>query len=267
MIIDFHAHIFTDSVAKNALPVLAERAKLNPHTDATASGLIESMAVAGIDYSVIANIATRVEQVKKINKWGVELSNECKNIISLGTMHPGMSFDEIKQEVAYLSKNNIKGIKMHPDYQNFFVDDKNVFMMYQVIADAGLFILFHSGVDIGLPGEIHCTPQRLLSLMEKNDKLKVVAAHMGGYQMWDEVEKYLIGTDVYLDTCFSIEEIGIEKSTALMKKHGLNKILFGTDSPWKNQSEELKLIKSLPLSVDNIQLITGNNARKILQLK
>jgi predicted TIM-barrel fold metal-dependent hydrolase len=267
MIIDFHAHIFTDNVAKNALPVLAERAKIDPHTDATAGGLMKSMVNSGIDYTVIANIATRVEQVQKINKWTVELSNTYPQIISLGTLHPGMSFDDMKQEVGYLSKNNIKGIKLHPDYQYFFVDDKRLYLMYQLLSEAGMFILFHSGIDIGLPGEIHCTPQRLLSLKDNNVELKVVAAHMGGYQMWNDVEKYLIGTDIYFDTSFSIEEIGVEKSSELMKKHGVSKILFGTDSPWKSQSEELDLVKSLQLSNAEIQLITSKNAMEILQLK
>ncbi len=264
MIIDFHAHIFTDSVAKNALPVLAERAKIDPYTDATANGLAKSMMQSGIDLSVIANIATRVEQVSKINKWAVELSNSYPMLISLGTLHPAMSIAELKQEVAYLAANNIKGIKMHPDYQDFFVDDANVFPMYDIIIESGMFILFHSGIDIGLPGIIHCTPERLLRLHDKYSKMKIIAAHMGGYKMWDDVENYLIGTDINLDTSFAISEIGYEKSVSLIKKHGVDKVLFGTDSPWKCQLSELELINSLPLNIKDIELITSGNAMKIL---
>ncbi len=266
MIIDFHTHIFTDNVARNALPILAERAGINPFTDATAKGLVESMRIAGIDYSVVANIATRVEQVKKINIWACELSATYPDIISLGSLHPEMLFDDIRQEIAYLKKNNIKGIKLHPDYQNFYVDDMKIFDMYNAINDAGMFILFHSGVDIGLPGEIHCTPQRLLTLIEKNNDLTIIAAHMGGYHMWDEVNKYLIGTDIYLDTSFAISEIGIEQSVSMILKHGVNKIIFGSDSPWKSQKDELALIQSLPLNEDDILSITGRNAAELLSL-
>jgi predicted TIM-barrel fold metal-dependent hydrolase len=267
MIIDFHAHIFTDNIAKTALPVLAERAKINPFTDATSSGLINSMRLAGIDYSVIANIATRMEQVPKINNWAIKLSSENSQIISLGTLHPQMSLIEIKQELTKLSANNIKGIKMHPDYQDFYVDDPVVFPMYEAIADSGLFILFHSGIDIGLPDEIHCTPSRLLNLREHKINVKIVAAHMGGYQMWDDVEKYLIGTNICLDTSFSVSELGSEKITQIIRNHGVSNILFGSDSPWKCQKTELELIKGLPLGEKDIDLITGYNAAKIFGIK
>lgn len=262
MIIDIHTHIFPDELATRALATLSNNSGVQPFTDGTLSGLCDSMRLTGIDQSAIMPIATKPSQARSINQWAVTISQQHENIISFGTIHPMQ--DAWQLEIDFLVENGIRGIKLHPDYQDFFVDDLMFAPMYHALADAGLIVMFHAGVDIGLPPPVHCTPERLARMLDMSPTLQVIAAHMGGYDCWDDVEQYLVGRELYFDTSFSLSDLGYERMTALIKAHGSQRILFGTDSPWTDQSVEVKAIQALPLTDDEITAILGETALNLL---
>lgn len=263
MIIDFHTHTFPDEIAARAITQLSERAQVPPATDGTTSALQASMQRAGIDISVIMPIATRATQVRSINDWAIT-ANTLPGIRSFGTLHPQQKIEEWQAEIDRLVAAGIRGVKMHPDYQNFYVDDPLLFDIYRSLADAGLLLLLHAGIDIGFPDPVHCPPERLANMLQSVPVCQVIAAHMGGYAQWDEVEKYLIGRDLYLDTCYSQLELGSERMTKLIRAHGVRKILFGTDSPWIDQTTAVAGINSLPLTNEEKKAILGENARILL---
>ena len=157
-------------------------------------------------------------------------------------------------------------MKFHPEYQDFFVDEPKLFPIYEALVKSGLIMLFHAGVDLGFPGPYHCTPSRLKKVLDAFPDSTIIAAHMGGYRYWDDVEKCLIGRNLYLDTSFS-EELDNKRTEKLIKAHGAQKILFGTDSPWCDQAKEVSRIRSLNLSDDEINSILGGNAIRILKLE
>jgi predicted TIM-barrel fold metal-dependent hydrolase len=126
-------------------------------------------------------------------------------------------------------------------------------------------LLFHAGVDIGLPPPVHCPPERLSRVLDAVPGLTIIAGHMGGYQCWDDVHKYLAGRDLYFDTSYSLVDMGPENMTALMRAHGTDKILFGTDSPWTDQGPEIAGIRALPLEQSEINAILGENAAQLLK--
>jgi predicted TIM-barrel fold metal-dependent hydrolase len=263
MIIDIHTHCFPDSLAPMAVSSLAQRAGgITAYTDGTVAGLKRSMLISGVDVSVIQNIATKPSQVLTINRWAAQ--HQDTQIISFATIHP--KFTEFKEEIKWLKSNNIKGIKLHPDYQNFFVDDEEVFPLYEAILNEGLIILFHSGIDIGLPDPIHCTPQRLRKVIDKFNWGKIIAAHFGGYGVWDDVIKYLVGREVYFDTSFAFDQLGCDKMSRLITSHGVKKILFGTDSPWSDQKQDIENIYKLKISDEDKKLILGSNAKLLLNI-
>lgn len=262
MITDFHTHAFPDELAPRAIEILSNRSGVKPETDGTCSGLLESMQQARITRSVIAPIATKPSQVRNINQWAVEVSRRYEPLVCFGTLHPGQ--DDWREEIRRLLEAGIVGIKLHPDYQEFYVDDPDLMPIYEEITRAGLILLFHAGVDIGLPPPIHCTPARLARVLDKYSDMTVVAAHMGGFRCWDEVQQHLIGRNLYFDTSYSLRFLGADRMVSFIRAHGPDRILFATDSPWASQATEVAEIRRLPLTEQEIIAILGGNARRLL---
>jgi predicted TIM-barrel fold metal-dependent hydrolase len=264
MIIDVHTHAFPDELAERALDVLAKRAGVAPFTDGTCDGLTDSTRAAGITLSVVAPIATKPSQARAINTWAVEMNEAYPNLLCFGSVHPAQ--DDWAQEIEQLVADGIRGVKFHPDYQDFYVDEPRLFPIYHAFADAGLVVLFHAGIDIGLPPPVHCPPDRLARALDAVPEMTAIASHMGGYAQWRAVARYLVGRPVYFDTAYSCADMGVEQMLAIIEGHGADRVLFGTDSPWTDQAVELRVISGLPLSDEARAAILGENARRLLRL-
>ncbi len=264
MIIDFHVHAFPDALAAKALPLLSKcSGGVKPNYDATISGLESYLAKNNMDYAVVLNIATNPHQEKKVNDFAISLL-EKKNIIPFGSVHPDSP--NALSELERLAKAGIRGIKLHPDYQHFFVDDEKMFPIYKKIAELGFITVFHAGVDIGYPKPVHCTPERLLRVLDLFDDAPVVAAHFGGWLLWDSVLEDLCGTQVYLDTAFSSGKMPPDYAKELIKAHGADKVLLGSDMPWSDTLDEVRFVQSLDLSAEDEEKILSNNAKRLLNI-
>ena len=262
MIIDIHMHCFPDEVASRSIAVRSQKFGILPVTDGTIGGVKTSMSMSGVDFGVLQPIAMKPEQTVKMNRWSHNVQDE--KIISFGTIHP--DFPNWKQEIKWLSYGGFKGVKFHADCQGYYVDNIKMLRIYEAVFNEGLIILFHSGMDRAFTEPFYCTPLRRKKVLDTFPAARIIAAHMGGYRYWDDVEKYLIGTDIYLDTAYSIPELGIKRTEKIIKQHGADRILFGTDSPWSSQASDISLIRSLNLNSEDINLILGNNAKRILGL-
>ena len=262
MIIDIHTHVFPDALAPKALEVLTHNANVPPLTDGTCSGLLDSMRRSGVDMSCLMPIATRPNQSRSINQWVSEACGDREALIPFGSFHPAQ--ENWREEIDFIVEVGLAGVKFHPDYQEFFVDEERMFPIYRALEEAGLIVLFHAGVDIGLPPPVHCPPDRLARVLDEVPNLTIIAAHMGGYFCWDDVERYLVGRNIYFDTSYSLADLGPERMTDLMKAHGTEKILFGTDSAWTDQADEVASIQSLSLSEAEIAAVLGENAFRLL---
>ncbi|MGA2091082.1 MAG: amidohydrolase family protein [Endomicrobiales bacterium] len=259
--IDFHVHIFPDAMALLTVQKLAANAGIDFHSDGSIQTLFEGMQKNGVKYAVNLPVATKPEQVHGINRWIIDQHKKYPSIISFGAMHP--LFDHPREEIAFLCDNGVKGIKLHPEYQNFFPDDECCTALYEACRDYGLIVYFHAGDDLAYP-DCHGNPDRFAQVLTI-DGLKVVLAHMGGYRKWDEVEKYLVGKHVYFDTSVSYE-MGQEHMRSMIQNHGAEKILFGTDSPWDYANRMKQFIKTLNLGQDAERKIFTDNALSLLGL-
>lgn len=262
MIIDFHVHCFADELAQRAVEVLAGVGGIPARSDGTVSGIRASMKKSGVDKSVLLSIATKPQQTTKINQWAASI--QAGDIIPFGTLHP--DFDDWKAELARIRSDGLKGVKFHPDYQQFYVDDPKMYPIYEKAAEFGLIVIFHAGLDIGLPPPYHCTPERLRKVVREFGGATFVAAHMGGYAYWDEVERYLAGEDLYFDTSFGLKSMGREQFDRIASLHGYDKLLFATDSPWEDQTEEVERIRGAMLPATLEKALLGENAAKLLGL-
>lgn len=267
MTVDFHTHIFPDKIAKAAISKLAATGNSSPFTDGTLAGLKKSMKESGIDYSVILPVATSAHQFDSVNRFAAEINGK-DGIFSFGGIHPDN--ESVEEKLDYIKSLGLKGIKLHPDYQKTFIDDEKYIRIISYCIKIGLYVSIHSGIDVGYPDPVHCTPERALKLLNavpKHNKPLIIFAHTGAFGMWNEVEKYLVGQNVYFDLAFCLDKIDFGQLARIIKKHGSDKILFGSDSPWASQKEYRVLLEALPISDSDKEKIAFENAFKILSLK
>ena len=261
MIIDFHTHTFPDTIAARAVQKLASQAHEIPKCDGTNKGLLAHMEQSGVDVSVLVPIATKPEQTYGINELAYQTNSTQSKLISFGSVHP--LNDDYKHILRDLKAHNIKGIKLHPAYQNMYFDDTAYLRLISYAQEMGLFVLVHAGMDAGLPGCDYASISHIIPALDTLDQSKLILAHMGGYGEWESVEQYIAGSNVYFDTSYS--PLPNEQFARIIKKHGTDKILFGTDSPWTNQKTAVDNILSLGLSTAENNQILYENASKILK--
>ena len=261
MVIDFHTHAFPERIAEKALKGLSHSGGgLIPQGKGTLESLKEEMKKDGIDISVVLGIATNPLQQKNVNDFAKEVSKEDR-FIAFGSIHPD-SPDAI-EELERIKMLGLKGIKLHPEYQNFFVDDIKMKPIYKKISELGLITLFHAGHDYGFSEPYHCMPDNLLNALKWIDS-PVVAAHWGGLGCGKEVLEKLCGLDIWFDLAFGYGTMPKVIAQKIVDKHTPDKLLFGSDMPWHRPAWERCLVESLDLSKEDKEKIYYKNAIKLL---
>ena len=279
MIIDFHTHTFPDKIADAAVSKLKAASNSPSFSDGTVSGLVSSMKKAGIDLSVVLPVATNPLKVSKINEGSAQMSGK-DSLIYFGCIHPDC--EDIKKEMKYIADLGLRGVKIHPVYQNTDIDDRKNLEILYAAGELDLIVVTHAGDDIGFPGVVRCSPKMIRNALRSVGGVKFVLAHMGSWNNWEEVPEYLSDTGVYIDTAFSLgkitpiddasftnwkkELLSDDEFTALSEAMGYDKVLFGSDSPWTDQAESVALIKNLPISEEKKNAILGGNAARLLGL-
>ena len=263
MIIDFHTHAFPDNLAAEAMNKLNYSSKVKPSFDGTISGLLKSMDNAGIEKSVVLNIATNPEQAINIIKWCLKIKSD--RIIPFASLHPENK--NFKDLLKRISGEHLLGIKLHPMYQDFYLDDDKMFFIYEEIAKNNLILILHTGFDIAFPDDKRAGISRLKKIIKKFPELKIVASHTGGFKMWEEVLKEIAGQNCWLETSMTLKYIKDKKIfLEILKKQSSDKIMFGTDAPWSDQKEEVGLMNDLDIPQDLKDKIFSINAQNLLSL-
>lgn len=254
-VIDVHAHVFPDAVAQKAVDNLRTYYSYTMHGNGKFGDLKASAEEAGIEKLVIHSTATKSYQVEDVNNFTSSLIGE--NVIGFGSVHP--DYPEKEKEIERIISLGLKGIKLHPDFQKFNIDDEKMFPVYEYLSGK-LPILFHVG-DINSD----CSnPKRLARVVDLFPHLTVIAAHLGGYSQWDEAEEYLIGKDIYIDTSSTFRALSDERIERIIKKHDINKVLFGTDYPLERHKGTVEHTLRLNLSDDAKEKILYTNAYNLL---
>ncbi len=260
MIIDFHTHAFPDAVAARAIPALEEAGDIKAHTSGTVNSLLASMDRAGIDRSVICSIATRPEQFDSILEWSQKIGSD--RLIPLPSIHP--ADPDCVKKVHTVHQKGFKGIKMHPYYQDFFIEEKRLTPLYEALSETGLLLVIHCGYDIGFPRTRCADPAQILKLHKNFPKLRLIATHFGGWDAWDEVEELLIGREIFMEISFALQYLSPEKAKQMLTSHPPEYLLFGSDSPWVDQKGYLATLDALQLNDKLLTGILSKNALKLL---
>lgn len=279
MIIDVHAHAYPDRIARKVKERMESVSGSSVENAGTPEALVESMKETGIDVSVFLPVATNPKQVGKLNAQAIQWMEEYgdRGLLSFAAAHPDT--EQGKEVMRGIKNAGLKGIKLHPDYQDTYFDDIRYLRILDAAAEEGLAVLVHAGMDEVYPDHVHCDVRRILNVIERFEYEKLILAHMGGWQLWEDVKKYICGAPVYFDTAFSLTgTVNVEHKNGfgamldddrfvdLVRSHGADKILFGTDTPWSSQKENLEWIRECSLDDAEKELILGENARKLLTL-
>ncbi len=260
-IVDAHAHIFPEKIAEKAVESIGNYYGIKMSGLGTVEDLLQNGSRVNIFKYVVHSTATRVEQVKTINDFIAEMQRKNSSFIGLGTMHPGLELEDIGSEVDRIIALGLKGIKLHPDFQDFNIDDENMMPIYGA-AEGRLPILMHMGDEV----KTSSRPKRLARVLDLYPDLTVIAAHLGGYQMWDEAMEYLAGRKVYFDTSSTLFRLDAEKAAGIIRSHGVEKVLFGTDYPMWTHEDEMERFNKLDLSEEERKLILSENARSLFKV-
>ena len=270
MIIDFHTHCFHDKLADKALAVLERNCGCSAAIGPRVSDLEAAIDHSPVDLAVVMNIATNVAQTTHVNDFAISLLANPK-LIPFGSVHP--ADEDFMKQLERLKNCGIKGIKFHPHYQGIYINDPRMIKQIRAALDMGFLITLHCGIDVGLCDPNYATPKDTADMLDAVGDVgdgAIILAHMGGYREFDDVEKYLVGRDVYFDTAYVYEEhpdcINDEQAVRIVRNHGVERILFATDSPWVDMTSYVNHIKNWDFSDTELQQILGINAQRLLKI-
>lgn len=277
MIIDVHTHTFPDKIAAAAIDKLKHAGRIVPFSNGTVQGLKDSMRRADIDYSMVLPVATNPTKVRSMNDVSIAMMED-EQLIYFGCMHPDCEYWH--EELDRIAKAGLKGIKIHPVYQDVDMDDERFVRILTRAGELGLTVITHAGDDIGFPGVRRCHPEMIVRALRKAGPVQLILAHMGGWKNWRDVERLLPQENVLIDTAFALGELtplnegdyteeerkllSQEEFCRIVRAFGSERVLFGTDSPWADQKKSVADILALKLTNEEKENILWRNAKKIL---
>lgn len=267
MIIDFHTHIFPDRIAEKTIQLLSEKGNMHPYANGTVDGLLLEMEKAGVDIAITLPVLTNPLSFDSVNRFAKEINSAfCgkeRRLISFAGIHPRC--EDIEGKMAFIKDSGFLGVKIHPDYQDAYITDEGYVHIMECAREYDLTVVTHSGVDAAYrDGPVKCPPALALELIRKVPHKKLVLAHCGANEMFDEVLETLCDADVYFDTAAVLRYISDDHFKKILKKHGEDRMLFATDSPWSTVPGDVDRIKSFSLSKKTEEKLFFENASLLL---
>ena len=260
-VIDAHCHIYPEKIASKAVDGIGAFYDLKMHEGGTASGLLEKGSKAGVDKFIIFSVATTPKQVKSINEFiAGEVSKHPDKFIGLGTIHPDS--EDMKGDIEHLIELGLKGVKIHPDFQKFKLDDHRYLKAYEM-CEGKIPVLIHTGdkrYDFS-------NPNRMKAVLDTFHDVTFIGAHFGGWSIWEQAAEALAGHEnFYVDCSSSFYANTPAVSEKLIRAYGAQRVLFGTDYPMWSAASELEYFFSLDLKDEERELILHKNTEKIFKI-
>ena len=259
-LIDIHTHIYPDEIAQKATDSVRDFYQIgggNMH--GTADQLLELGTQAGISQFVILPVAIRPDRVQGINNFILQKTREESRFVGFGTVHAAM--DGLGDEVDRIMAMGLKGIKMHPDSQRFSIDDLRLFPMYEAVAGK-IPVMLHMGDQ----RYDYSHPVKLRRILDLFPRLQVIAAHFGGYSMYQTACDLLKDTDCVFDVSSSMMFMPKGEAERYINIYGAERMAFGSDYPMWDPTTEVKRFWELKLRPDQLEHLAYKTAQRILNL-
>ena len=258
--IDFHTHVYPEAIASKAAESIRQFYSLDEYVlDGTAQMLLRQGQAAGTNRYVILPVAVRPERTRHINDFIIGQVAREPRFFGFGTVHAGM--ENITAEVDYIREKGLRGLKMHPDFQVFSIDDPRLFPVYEQL-QGELPVLLHMGDH----RYDYSHPARLRHVLELFPKLQVIAAHFGGYEMYEEAYKYLKDTNCFFDVSSTLMFMDEGVAEDYIGRYGAERFVYGSDYPLWDPAVEMERFLKLKLTDAQFEQIAHKTAEEILKI-
>lgn len=259
-IIDTHAHIYPDKIAQRAAQSIGEFYDLPMNLDGTVGTLLKVGEEAGISRFLVHSVAMTWERSASINNFiAASVAEHPDKFVGFGAIHP--DHPELEKELDRIMSLGLKGVKVHPDFQRFMLDDPAAIRLFEAMAERGLPLLAHTG-DSRYP---YSHPERMARALDRVPRLTAICAHLGGWSVWDDAWRLLAGRgNVYVDCCSSLYALQPEEAVKIIHRYGADHVFFGTDYPMWTPEKEVERLMALPLTDEEREMIAHKNFERFM---
>jgi predicted TIM-barrel fold metal-dependent hydrolase len=195
-------------------------------------------------------------------------------VMAFASVDPMRGPDAVKEARRLIAKGGIRGFKLHPPLQQFHANDKAVYPFYEVIAEAKLPVIFHtghSGIGTGMPGGggvrlKYGNPMDIDDVAVDFPDMPIIMAHPSFPWQDEAISVCLHKPQVYIDLSgwspkyFS--PILIQYANTLLKK----KMLFGSDYPLITPDRWMTDFAAIAIRDEVRPLILKDNAARLFSL-
>ncbi len=258
-IIDMHTHVYPDPIAMKAARSIRNYYHLGADMDGTVATLLERGTAAGVTHYLILPVAVKPEHVHSINQFTRQQMEAHDCFTGFGTIHAGM--ENLMEEVERIPSMGLKGIKLHPDCQQFNIDDPRLFPVYEAV-QGKLSLMIHLGDE----RYNYSHPARLRKVLKEFPNLQVCAAHFGGHTMYEEAKENLSDTSCILDISSTLMFLDKKTAEGYVNHYGAERLAFGTDYPVWDPKQEVERFLSLDLTDQQKEQIAWKTAARFLNL-
>ena len=285
MIIDCHTHAYNAvdrESLENKLGLLdGPIPEDSPHRWRLVHGAgLEDLAAsekkAGVDKFVLLPVATRKERVGELNHWSARAAQTHSRIIPFATLHP--LAQDPRADLTEALELGLKGVKLHSLLQRFGLLSSESLSLIQEVHRAGLPILLDTLHGPGLVrikphlvsfeselSPFATSPDQVAELAATFPKMTIIAAHMGCLYGWDEVGPLYDLDNVFFDLAYVDRLLKPDRVLRMIRRKGADRVLWGTDSPWREVGRALDWFMGLELEDEEREMILAQNLSGILE--
>jgi predicted TIM-barrel fold metal-dependent hydrolase len=195
-------------------------------------------------------------------------------VMAFASVDPMRGADAVREARRLIAKGGIRGFKLHPPLQQFHANDKAAYPFYEVIAEAKLPVIFHtghSGIGTGMPGGggvrlKYGNPMDIDDVAVDFPEMPIIMAHPSFPWQDEAISVCLHKPQVYIDLSgwspkyFS--RILIQYANTLLKK----KMLFGSDYPLITPDRWMTDFAAIAIRDEVRPLILKDNAARLFSL-
>lgn len=256
-VIDAHAHIYPEKIATAAVQSVGDFYLVGMEGDGRPEALLKATESTPIDHFVVHSVAVKAKTVESINDFIAEQTRIHPEFIGFAAMH--QDFENKEAEINRAIDMGLRGVKIHPDTQGVNLDDPRLMELYEII-EGRIPIIIHTG-DYRYD---YSHPRRLKNVLRAFPELVVDAAHFGGWSIYDIALDYLKEENCFMDASSSMAFLGDRRTKELVDIYGTDRIMFGSDFPMWDPTQEYNRFTSLGFTDDELEKLLFKNAERFL---